>query len=81
MVVVVEVDVVVADEVLTVMSATSGVGTMLTGWTVLVFCEPDVGDEMGLESMLHPAMPSTMSSPALTKAGIHNAFRVNTGAP
>jgi hypothetical protein len=31
--------------------------------------------------MLHPAMPSTMSSPALTKAGIHNAFRVNTGAP
>ena len=78
--VVVVVVVVSEDEVLTVMSATSGVGTMLTGCVVLVPGEIDVGDEIGLESKLHPAMPSTMSSPALAKAGIHNAFRVNTGA-
>lgn len=70
------------DVVLTEMSATSGVGTMLTDWVVLVFGEPpDEGDEIGLESKLHPAMPSTISRAALAKAGIHRAFLVNTGAP
>ncbi|GAA3637016.1 hypothetical protein GCM10022267_24420 [Lentzea roselyniae] len=73
--VVVVVDVVV----LTVISATSGVGTTLTDWVVLVGCEPGDGDETGLESMLHPATPSTMSSPRLANAGIHSAFRVSTG--
>jgi hypothetical protein len=80
-VVVVVVVVVVADGVFTEMSATSGVGTMRTDWVVLVFCGSGDGDETGVESMLHPAMPSTMSSAALARAGIHNAFRVNTGAP
>jgi hypothetical protein len=70
------------EEPFTVMSATSGVGTMLTDWVVLVFSEPpDEGDEMGLESKLHPATPSTMSSPKLAKAGIHRAFLGSTGAP
>jgi len=55
---------------------------MVTGWVLLVFCEPDGGvEETGLESMLHPAMPSTMSNPALMSIGIHSDFRVNTGAP
>jgi len=55
---------------------------MLTGWGVLEFSEPpEDGDEMGLESKLHPATPSTMSSPKLAKAGIHRAFLGSTGAP
>jgi hypothetical protein len=55
---------------------------MLTDWVVLEICEPPGdGDEMGLESKLHPATPSTMSSPALANAGIHRAFLVSTGAP
>ncbi|GGU69288.1 hypothetical protein GCM10010178_71360 [Lentzea flava] len=78
-VVVVVVVVVVELVVLTVMSATSGVGTMLTDWVVLVVCEPGAGDETGLESMLHPATPSTTSSPRAANAGIHRAFRVSTG--
>jgi hypothetical protein len=65
--------------VLTVMSATSGVGTTLTDWVVLVGCEPGDGDETGLDRTLHPATPSTMSSPRLANAGIHSAFRVSTG--
>ncbi|GGN05283.1 hypothetical protein GCM10011609_50640 [Lentzea pudingi] len=69
------------DVVLTEMSATSGVGTMLTDWVVLVICEPPDGDEIGLESKLQPAMPRTISRAALAKAGIHRAFLVNTGAP
>lgn len=78
-VVVVVVGVVVVVVVLTVMSATSGVGTMLTDWVVLVFRDSGEGDETGLESMLQPATPSTMSSPRLANAGIHSAFRVSTG--
>jgi hypothetical protein len=51
-VVVVVVDVVV----LTVISARSGVGTMLTDWVVLVLCASEDGEEdTGLESKLHPA--------------------------
>ncbi|GAB2825545.1 hypothetical protein GCM10027200_26200 [Lentzea nigeriaca] len=77
--VVVVVVVVVEVVVLTVMSATSGVGTMLTDWVVLAVCEPGDVDETGLESMLHPATPSTTSSPTAANAGIHRAFRVSTG--
>ena len=79
--VVVVVEVVVDSVVFTVMSATSGVGTMLTDWGGVVVCVLAAGDESGLESMLHPATPSTMSSPKLAKAGIHRALRVSTGAP
>ena len=77
-VVVVVVVVVVEVVVLTVMSAMSGVGTMLTDWVVLVVAEPDGADESGLEPLLQPATTSTMSSPALANAGIHSAFRVST---
>ena len=73
--------VVVVVVVLTVMSTTSGVGTMLTDWVGVVVCALCTGEESGLESMLHPATPSTMSSPKLAKAGIHRALRVSTGAP
>ncbi|GHH36476.1 hypothetical protein GCM10017774_23360 [Lentzea cavernae] len=70
------------DDVFTEMSATSGVGTMLTDWVTLVFCEPpEVGDEIGLESKLQPATPRMTSNAALANAGIHRAFLVSTGAP
>jgi hypothetical protein len=80
-VVVVVVLVVVVAElmVLTVMSATSGVGTMLTDCVGVVVCGPDGADDSELESLPHPATTSTMSSPALANAGIHSAFRVSTG--
>ena len=64
--------------VLTVMSATSGVGTMLTDWSGVVYCVLGDGDERGLESMLHPATPSTTSRATAANAGIHRAFRVST---
>jgi len=76
---VVVVVVVVVVEVLTEMSVTFGVGTMLTDWCEGVFCELVAGDEMGLESKLHPTTPSTTSRPMLAKMGTHNALRVNTG--
>jgi hypothetical protein len=60
-------------------SATSGVGTMLTCWVVLVGGPPDGADEVGSESPPHPATASTTSSPTLAVAGISRAFRVSTG--
>jgi hypothetical protein len=71
--------VVVEVVVLTVISATSGVGTTVTGEVVLVLGDEDGEDVKEVASLPQPAMTSTRSRPALAAAGIHSAFRVSTG--
>lgn len=79
LVVVVVVVVVVEVVVLTVISATAGVGTMVTGEVVLVLGADDGWDVRDVASPPQPATTSTRSRPALATAGIHSAFRVSTG--